>query len=41
MSGYSPTPERVAELERQGAVFLPKPFGAEQLMAALDKARAS
>lgn len=39
MSGYSPTPERVAELERQGAEFLPKPFGAVQLMAAIDRAR--
>jgi CheY-like chemotaxis protein len=39
MSGYSPTPERVAELSRQGAEFLPKPFGAVQLMAALDRAR--
>jgi CheY-like chemotaxis protein len=39
MSGYSPTPDRVAELSRQGAEFLPKPFGAVQLMAALDRAR--
>jgi PAS domain S-box-containing protein len=39
MSGYSPTPERVAELARQGAEFLPKPFGAVQLMAALERAR--
>ncbi len=39
MSGYSPTPERVAELSRQGAELLPKPFGALQLMAALDRAR--
>jgi DNA-binding NtrC family response regulator len=38
MSGYSPTPERVAELSRQGAEFLPKPFGAVQLMAALARA---
>jgi DNA-binding NtrC family response regulator len=38
MSGYSPTPERVAELARQGAQFLAKPFGAVQLMAALDRA---
>ncbi len=41
MSGYSPTPERVAELSRQGAEFLPKPFGAVQLMAALDRARSA
>jgi PAS domain S-box-containing protein len=41
MSGYSPTPERVAELARQGAEFLPKPFGALQLMAALDRARSA
>jgi PAS domain S-box-containing protein len=41
MSGYSPTPERVAELARQGAEFLPKPFGAGQLMAALDRARSA
>lgn len=41
MSGYSPTPERVAELARQGAEFLPKPFGAVQLMAALERARAA
>ena len=41
MSGYSPTPERVAELARQGAEFLPKPFGAVQLMAALDRARSA
>jgi DNA-binding NtrC family response regulator len=41
MSGYSPTPERVAELSRQGAEFLPKPFGAVQLMAALDPARSA
>lgn len=39
MSGYSPTPERVAELARQGAEFLPKPFGAVQLMTALERAR--
>ena len=39
MSGYSPTPERVAELSRQGAEFLPKPFGALQLMAAVERAR--
>jgi two-component system, cell cycle sensor histidine kinase and response regulator CckA len=39
MSGYSPTPERVAELSRQGAEFLAKPFGAVQLMAALGRAR--
>ncbi len=39
MSGYSPTPERVAELARQGAEFLPKPFGAAQLMAAIGRAR--
>jgi PAS domain S-box-containing protein len=39
MSGYSPTPERVAALSRQGAEFLPKPFGALQLMAALERAR--
>jgi two-component system cell cycle sensor histidine kinase/response regulator CckA len=39
MSGYSPTPERVAELSRQGAEFLPKPFGAQQLMAAIERAR--
>jgi two-component system, cell cycle sensor histidine kinase and response regulator CckA len=39
MSGYSPTPERVAELSRQGAELLPKPFGAVQLMAALERAR--
>ncbi len=38
MSGYSPTPERVAELARQGAQFLAKPFGAVQLMAALERA---
>jgi CheY-like chemotaxis protein len=39
MSGYSPTPERVAELSRQGAEFLAKPFGALQLMAALERAQ--
>jgi PAS domain S-box-containing protein len=39
MSGYSPTPERVAELSRQGAEFLAKPFGALQLMAAVERAR--
>lgn len=39
MSGYSPTPDRVAALSRQGAEFLPKPFGAQQLMAALERAR--
>ncbi len=41
MSGYSPTPERVAELSRQGAEFLAKPFGAGQLMAALERVRPS
>jgi PAS domain S-box-containing protein len=39
MSGYSPTPERVADLAAQGAEFLPKPFGAAQLMNALERAR--
>ncbi|RYZ10320.1 MAG: PAS domain S-box protein [Myxococcales bacterium] len=41
MSGYSPTPERVAELAQQGAEFLPKPFGAVQLLNALERARGS
>jgi PAS domain S-box-containing protein len=39
MSGYSPTPERVAELASQGAEYLPKPFGAAQLMGALGRVR--
>ncbi len=39
MSGYSPTPERVVELASQGAEFLPKPFGAAQLMGALERSR--
>jgi two-component system response regulator RegA len=35
MSGYSPSPERVAALSQQGVELLPKPFGAAQLAAAL------
>ncbi len=38
MSGFSPSPERVAELTRQGAVFLAKPFAGEALLGALRRA---
>ena len=40
MSGFSPSPERVARLTEQGAEFLAKPFAAAALLAALDRARA-
>ncbi len=40
MSGFSPSPERVAEVTQQGAVFLAKPFAVEALLEALRRARA-
>jgi PAS domain S-box-containing protein len=40
VSGFSPSPERVAALGASGAEFLPKPFGATALLGALAKARA-
>ncbi len=39
MSGFSPSPERVAAVTAQGAEFLAKPFSAAALLAALDHAR--
>ncbi|MGC4092993.1 MAG: ATP-binding protein [Polyangiaceae bacterium] len=41
VSGFSPSPERVAELASRGAEFLPKPFGSEALLSALSSARRS
>jgi PAS domain S-box-containing protein len=38
MSGFSPSPERVAALTAQGAEFLAKPFAASELHAALERA---
>ncbi|HVJ18359.1 MAG TPA: ATP-binding protein [Polyangiaceae bacterium] len=40
MSGFSPSPERVAAVTAQGAEFLAKPFGASALLSTLDRARA-
>jgi PAS domain S-box-containing protein len=40
VSGYSPSPERVAALAARGAEFLAKPFGAAALLGALATARA-
>lgn len=39
VSGFSPSPDRVAELSARGAEFLPKPFGAAALLEALASAR--
>lgn len=39
VSGFSPSPERVAEITRRRAEFLPKPFGAAELLSALSRAR--
>ncbi len=40
VSGFSPSPERIAALSARGAEFLPKPFGAAALIGALSNARA-
>jgi PAS domain S-box-containing protein len=40
MSGFIPSPERVAAVTAQGAEFLAKPFSATALLEALDRARA-
>jgi two-component system cell cycle sensor histidine kinase/response regulator CckA len=40
VSGFSPSPERVAALSARGAEFLAKPFGAAALIGALANARA-
>ncbi len=37
LSGFVPDPERLAALAQRGAVFLPKPFGAAALLAALPR----
>jgi PAS domain S-box-containing protein len=39
ISGFSPSPDRVAELTNAGAEFLPKPFSGKALFAAVARAR--